>query len=234
MPTFLPAPSYVQNMARDLIAQYGDHQSLHDMKARVDLVFAAADRDENGAAINDAITKGGVKCLGLARKIGPKDRAMGRGDAEITLDSDWWDNAPEEEQLALLDHELHHLTVKKDKFGVYCTDDSHRPVIKLRPHDYEFGWFKAIAARHGNASPERMQAKTLMDEAGQFFWDDVLLDRALPTEELTRYCRGHQAPDGDAVQTAAAGMVKFAEQHGASVTISSDDKVVRFGGKPTA
>lgn len=141
---------------------------LNELGVKIDFVFARGDRDDvSGELLNDALKKNGVKALGITRKIGLKDRALGRGDAEIAIDGDWWDDASEEEQRALLDHELTHLVPTGD-----C-DDLRRPIIKLRPHDHEFGWFREVAARHGAHSQERIQARKMMELSGQYFWPSM-------------------------------------------------------------
>jgi hypothetical protein len=165
MPTFQRCPSEVNDLARELMFEFKTHQPLIDAKVRIDYVFALADRDDSGAPKGCALKKNGVRALGIARKLPLKDRALGRADAEIAIDGDWWAEASHEERRALLDHELHHLLVKPG-----ATDDLGRPVIALRAHDFDFGWFKVVASRHGMHSIERAQAKRMMDDAGQYFW----------------------------------------------------------------
>lgn len=173
MPTFQRCPKEVTDMANGLLVEYESHAPLLDAHAKIDLVFAFCDRDDGGNPTNNALTKNGIKALGITRKMPLKDRALGRGDAEIALDGDWWKEASEKEQKALLDHELHHLSVKIDKRGI-VRDDLNRPIIQLRKHDYEFGWFKIIAERHGQHSQERIYAAAMMDAAGQYFWPDLV------------------------------------------------------------
>jgi len=154
-------------MALEIINAYDTHESLRTL-VKIDYVFAFPDLDETtGEPINFALTKGGLKALGIARKIPLKDRAMGRGDAEISLDGYWWQHTDEEEQRALLDHELTHI------FATAKRDDLGRPIIKLRKHDVEFGWFNCVAARHGEFSQERIQAASMMEIQGQFYWPAV-------------------------------------------------------------
>ena len=172
MPTFERCDSEVDKLAIRIIPEYETHQPLIAAKAKIDYVFAYGDRDDKGELLNDALKKNGMKALGIPRKISLKDRALGRGDAEIAIDGDWWTEATSEERKALLDHELHHLAVKIDERGIVM-DDLGRPKLQLRHHDYEFGFFRVIAARHGNASQERIQAKVMMDQDGQLFWGDV-------------------------------------------------------------
>lgn len=187
MPTFERCPKSVNRLADEILAKYESHAPLKNSGATIDFVFARADTDDNGKLLNDALTKNGVKALGIARKLPLKDRAMGRADAEISLDADWWDDASDEERAALLDHELHHLVPKEDKRG-FVTDDLGHQVLKIRPHDFEFGWFRCIAQRHGKASIECRQAKTMMDSSGQLFWPDVVkaVDKILARKTETQ------------------------------------------------
>ena len=156
-------------MANGILVEYETHKPLLDARVKIDFVFAFSDKDDNGNPTNNALSKNGVKALGIARKIPLKDRVLGRGDAEIALDGDWWEGASAEAQSALLDHELHHLSIKIDKRGL-VRDDIGRPIIVLRKHDYEFGWFNIIAERHGKHSQECIYAHAIMDQAGQYYW----------------------------------------------------------------
>ncbi len=173
MPTFERCPTTVNDMANGILVEYETHKPLLDARIKIDFVFAYADKDENDMPTNNALTKNGVKALGIARKIPLKDRALGRGDVEVAIDGDWWKDVSESHQKALLDHELHHFSVKIDNRGI-VKDDLGRPVIKMRKHDWEFGFFNIIAQRHGDFSQERIQAKRMMDEAGQFYWPDLV------------------------------------------------------------
>ena len=173
MPTFKAAPKAVADLAREILIQYDTHKPLLDARVKLDFVFAYADENEAGLPRNFAITHHGRRVFGQARVIKLKDRVMGRGDAEITLDANWWDAATEPQQRALLDHELHHVMVKTDKHGRFEFDDIHRPAIGMRPHDYEFGWFTVIAARHGADSVEQEQAARMMTTSGQFYWPGI-------------------------------------------------------------
>lgn len=173
MSTFKRCPDEVKQLANSILCEFETHQPLLDARVTVDYVFAYPQLDEkSGEPVSDAITKNGVKALGLCRALPLKDRAMGRADAEITLDAYWWDSATEEERRALLDHELHHIAIKIDKRGL-VRDDLGRPVLQLRKHDFEVGWFKAVAARHGIHSQERLQARQVMCDYGQYFWPEI-------------------------------------------------------------
>lgn len=167
MPTYDKCDPSVKKLVTEIIAEFDSYEKLRTVDVKIDLLFAYADLDENDQPTNNAITHQGVKALGLCRIVNLKDRTKGLGDAEILLDGDWWKGASDEEQKALLDHELHHLgfTGKMDNLG--------RPKLKLRKHDYQIGWFTIIAQRHGIHSQERKQAAGMMEMAGQYFWPEV-------------------------------------------------------------
>lgn len=160
-------------MATSILCEFPSHKPLLDARVTTDYVFAYAELDEKtGEPIGDAIKHNGVKALGLCRKIPLKDRALGRADTEITLDGQWWESASDEDRRALLDHELHHIAVKTDKRGL-VRDDIGRPMVQLRKHDFEVGWFTVIASRHGAHSQEQQQAAKVMLDMGQFFWPEI-------------------------------------------------------------
>ena len=168
MPSFKKAGPEVAALAALLLEQYETHASIRDNHVKIDFMFANAFVDEKtGEPIEDAIKHHGVKALGVTTKISLKDRAKGMGDAEVLLDGDWWEQATPEEQAALLDHELHHIvgTSKRDAIG--------RPIVALRQHDHQFGWFEVIAKRHGQASQEVQQAARMMDQSGQSYWPSI-------------------------------------------------------------
>lgn len=162
--TYQRCDESVLEIAKELWREFETYEPMTDAGVKIDFVFAFAEKDDNGNVLGDALKHHGCKALGICKKLSLKDRALGRGDAEISIDGDWWQNASHDERRALLDHEMYHIKVTSQR------DDLGRPVIKMREHDYEFGWFSCIAARHGLFSQERIQAAKMMDQAGQFFW----------------------------------------------------------------
>jgi hypothetical protein len=157
------------------------HRPLIAAGVTIDYVFARADLNEGGQPVGNALTHNGCKALGVTRKIPLKDRALGRSDAEIALDGDWWREATEEQRAALLDHERHHLAPKV-RDGAFLRDDLGRPQLQLRKHDYEFGWFRVVAARHAEHSMERQQAAQIMEDAGQYFWPEIADEKTITLE----------------------------------------------------
>ncbi len=159
--TYQPAPPEVAERAQRLIDKY--HADINWAQPKIDFIFAINPE-------GPAITHGGYPAIGLCKIVGLKDRAMGRGDVEIQLDQRVWDGMTEAQRDALLDHELQHIGIMRDKDDNIKTDDLNRPRLHCKKHDYQFGWFTCIAERHGLASPEVVQAKMLWDENGQAFF----------------------------------------------------------------
>lgn len=179
--TYDRCPFAIESMMNELLCAYELHQPLLDNRVKIDLGFAMAERNEKtGEPVGFALKQHGVRALAKVRIIPLKDRVMGRGDAEILIDKDWWDTATEPEQRAVLDHELCHLEVRFNESGV-VKDDFNRPKLQLRPHDYQIGWFVNVAKRHGPASAEVQQARQMQDESGQYFWPDLVRITEPPT-----------------------------------------------------
>jgi hypothetical protein len=183
MPTFKKCPTTVSVIATEVISKWESHAPLLKSGVRIDYVFAFATRDREGNATEVPIKCRGFKVLGQVRVIKPKDRAQGRGDAEILLDGDHWENIDDAERMAILDHELYHLEVV-EKDGKPKLDFLKRPVLRLRHHDHEFGWFAEVAKRNGRHSIEQKVAKGLMDMFGQYYWPDFVKMLPPPRKEV--------------------------------------------------
>jgi len=175
MATYERCGKAVQDLANQILCEYESHKPLLDARVKIDLVFARTKEDALGMPVGFAIPRRGRQVLGMARKLPPRQRVLGRGDAEILLDWHWWHkNSEPDEQKALLDHELHHFRVDLNPNGTAKVDWATRPKLIMRRHDFEFGWFTMIAARHGASSQEVKQAKAIMDGCGQFYWPGLV------------------------------------------------------------
>jgi hypothetical protein len=162
----------VLKIAKLLIAAFEPLRPLE--KVKVDFVWAFADLNDKGEQCNDAITLRGHRAYGLCRIVNLKDRAKGNGDAEIVIDHDYWQEIPEAQQRALVDHELNHIQICVNKKGDPKFDDLNRPKLALRKHDIEVGWFSSVAQRHGAHSLEQIQAKQILDSDGQYLWPQLV------------------------------------------------------------
>lgn len=147
------------------------HPALGAAEVNVSLLMAYGPTNEDGETTGYAITVRGMKALAQVKIHNLKLRAHGLGDAELLLDGDEWEGMREEEKLAILDHELTHLEVDETDDGIPKADDQGRPKLRIRLHDFEFGWFKEVAERHKGASQEVQQAQAIVADTGQLFFD---------------------------------------------------------------
>jgi len=180
MKSYTPASEEVQERALALIRRF--HPDLARVQVRIDFIFVSTDSEDA-----PALTPGGYPAQAVVKIIGPKERAMERGDAEIVIDEANWNDLTAAERDALLDHELYHLEVAMNKNGTREKRDCcGRPVLKMRKHDRQFGWFDAIARRHGSASLEVIQFKKFTATNEQLYLGLTFLEdqvEKLPTRE---------------------------------------------------
>lgn len=143
-----------------------------------------------GVNVNVLVSDKGVRHHGRdayakIKIANPEARAQLPVDAVLTIDGKAWNRLEEATQRALLDHELEHLVVSweylpwdpdsDDDPSVERRepklDEYDRPKLNMRSHDFEVGWFKSVAERHGEWSIERRQAADLaVSDMGQVFW----------------------------------------------------------------
>lgn len=145
------------------------HPDLDNVGIKVDLISVA--NDEEG---EPALTHQGYSAAAVVKIIGPKDRAIGRGDAEIVIDEETYNSMKDESRDALIDHELYHLQVVRNKKGFPKKDCCGRPKLTMRLHDRQMGWFDEIASRHGSASLECQQATRLFLGGKQIYFEFAL------------------------------------------------------------
>lgn len=162
MITYTPADTDVLDRIARLMREH--HSMLVEYRVRIDCLFAHPDLDEDGALKGPPVTLNGYTCAAKVKITSAKDRAKGCGDAEIEIDHDLYQTLTDAERDALLDHELQHL----ESNGEF--DDMGRPKLKMRLHDHSFGWFDAIAQRHGRASFEVQQFEGFELAVYRPFW----------------------------------------------------------------
>lgn len=152
MKTYSKAPSEATDRVAHLIKLF--YRELLDAGVKIDLISVATDKIGKPALMHN-----GYAAYAVVRALGPKERTMGRGDAEIVIDEEQYLKLSTEQKDALLDHELHHIKLIPDKkTGRPKLDCRGRPRLGMKKHDYQFGWFSEIAKRHGIASMEVKQA----------------------------------------------------------------------------
>jgi len=169
MTTYARAQDSTCEILADVMDEF--HPHLRDAGLVIDLLLAHAATDVNGDTNGPALRLHGYACYATIRIIGLKDRVAGRGDAELLLDGDRCDTWSDEQLRAIFDHELTHLELQVSDQGNVKRDDIERPLLRVRKHDHQFGWFDCVARRHGQHSIEVQQAQqlTAMAELRQLY-----------------------------------------------------------------
>jgi hypothetical protein len=163
MKIYSDASKDVRTRVTALVKKY--YPELLKVGLKIDLQFVTSDDEEPALSVG-----GGYPAKAIIRKIPARDRHMGLGDCRIEIDEDIYEGMNDAERDALLDHELYHLELVLDKNRKPKPDGAGRPKLALKLHDRQFGWFDAIARRHGAASTEVQQAKQLIHETGQMYF----------------------------------------------------------------
>lgn len=213
MPTYVRADESVTDLVTEVMQAH--HKELAEADVEVSVLMAHGKRDKSGRQVGAAITIGGYVCAGCIRITSLKERALGMADAVMLLDGDRWEDWSRERQAALVDHELMHLRItQRDE-----TDDLGRPKLASRAHDRQFGWFDAVAARHGKNSFEWDQYNefraTCLADSGRQLW--------LPFDERKGVASAEQhATSGDPEIDEAMRIVRRAsDERGVTVSVSS-------------
>jgi len=184
MSTYKKASKEVLDRADAIIHE--NYPGLEAVGVRVDFLFAYAPVDKDDQPKGPAIKHHGCPAAGKCRVVALKDRVKGHGDAEILLDGDQWPKWSLQRRNAIIDHELCHIQVVPDgNSGLVKTDDIGRPKIRMRPHNFEFGWFTEIAERHGRSSLEVEQANRIKRTAGKIYFQPELFESVeMPEKEV--------------------------------------------------
>ena len=133
-----------------------NHGDLHAAGVTITALIA---RSEEGPAIKVR----GSEAAGCIRITKLAERTLGLGDAIMTLDGERMDAWTSKRLQAVIDHELRHLVLSKSKkTGAIQRDDLDRPRLKIRMHDFEFGWFARTAELYGEDSYEVSQAREIV------------------------------------------------------------------------
>lgn len=142
-----------------------NHGDLHAEGVTITAMIA---RSEEGPAIKVR----GCEAAGCIRITKLMERTLGLGDAVMILDGERLDAWSSKRLQAVIDHELRHLVLAKNKkTGQIQRDDEGRPKLRIRPHDFEFGWFARTAELYGEESYEVSQAREIVAAS----WVQLLL-----------------------------------------------------------
>lgn len=192
------------------------HPVLTCVGLRLDVLMAEV-RDANGLLLpRPAIKAHGYEADAKIKATPLDQRTIGMGDALLVIDAQRWGLMSDEQQRALIDHELYHVQVEREGGGFLeiesdkrlngtpKLDDIDRPKLKMRLHDWQLGGFLDIARRHGEHATEVRAARSVRRDDGQYVWDWA----------------GHPVAD------AAGKIADSVLNHGGSVKLSSGDMSV--------
>jgi hypothetical protein len=171
MATYQNCGPEVGRMVKDLIADH--YPELEEAGVTIHCQYAYAARNKDGEPKGPALRFGNYPAAAIVRVNSHKHRVQGEKDATIEIDGDHWEELTEAEQVALLDHEICHLEVLRDREGAVKTDNCGRPRLKCRQHDFQIGAFVSVMRRHGPAALEAQALMTASREYVQalFDWD---------------------------------------------------------------
>lgn len=195
-----------------------NHPELYNEGVTITALIA---RSEEGPAIKVR----GCEAAGCIRITKLAERTLGLGDAVMILDGERLDAWTSKRLQAVIDHELRHLVLAKSKkTGQVQRDDQDRPKLKIRQHDFEFGWFARTAELYGEDSYEVSQAREIVSAS----WVQPLLPGLDIEPELT----------GPAAQETAAGlkprkMTDSERRRAAGVIASSLERVAALSSEGT-
>lgn len=169
MPATYEKTNTLNSIISELIETKDYHNDLNVVGVTVQTVFYIHD---------ERLKVRGVHAYAYIKLTNLRERALGQRDATLVVDKAAWDVMDDDRRVALVDHELYHLAVLRDKDNKLSTDDLNRPKMRLRKHDVEVGWFVQIAQEHGRASIEVMQATEMAHEYRQSLFAFALKDAA--------------------------------------------------------
>lgn len=167
--TYERANKAIEAMVQHALEKY--HHDLHKEGVTVDCTIVRKVADEMDV---HAMKRSGYPIDAKVGVTSLQDRARGIADAKLMVDGYEWNKATDRQRLALIDHELEHLdlapvkpTKKEPNLTGNKRDDLGRPVLKVRPHDWQLAGFKTVAERHGEHSHEAMQFRAFRTEYAQ-------------------------------------------------------------------
>ncbi len=166
---WIKAGAPIQTRITELIKDH--YKDLQEAKISVQALFADGGEDEAGGAIA-ALMHEGLPVAAQIKKTTVIERICGMADAVMQVDERVWNELDQASESALLDHELNHLVLEKDKDGILKCDAAKRPVITLRHHDVTLGIFHTIVKRYGMDSIDARVIDDLYNTpSGQMVFD---------------------------------------------------------------
>lgn len=162
--TYETAPDDVISVIKSVVSAY--HPAIAECGAKIGAVFA---HNADGPAVKVH----GAAAMACIQAVSAKRRPHCEYDAEIIIDGAEWEKLDENQQEALIDHELSHLRRKEysekqlakmrkenPDAVAWKLDNLGRPKLGTVPADFTPGdAFAEVIARHGESAVEFIGAK---------------------------------------------------------------------------
>lgn len=152
-----------------------DHYpDLAECDAKIAVIYVDPARDKDGNVTGPALKFAGVGAAAKTKIESPENRAMYKTDARILIDKVVWDDLHADGQAALIDHELCHIVVARNKGGMIETHDDLRPKLRTRPDDWLINGFREVVERHGAAAIDYQNVQSIVtakDSKGNLLFD---------------------------------------------------------------
>lgn len=155
-----------------------------EVSVKVETFLVYGPRNKDGEQTGPGIKLRGTTAYACIRVSSLEERVAGRADAVMWIDGDSYKSWQAGTLHAIIDHELTHLDLVTDpKTEEVVVDDAGRTKLKLRPHDFEVGWFDEVAERHAGDSIEVRQASTLATVRQMYFPEFEFLPSSSPSRQ---------------------------------------------------
>lgn len=137
------------------------HPDLIKAQVRVTPLMVHPPVDKSGNPSGPALKLAGAPCVAKITVASARDRLLAKTDAIVEIAADVWERLDDAQRLALVDHELEHLIVKRDDKGEIQTHDDCRPCLATQPDDWVLTGFASVVERHGQSSVEVLGLRAL-------------------------------------------------------------------------
>ena len=136
------------------------HPELAQLDVRIAITMVYVDTDGEVP-----ITSGGNRAAAKISRVPKRRRVHWPWDLELQIDAIHWGELDAPKQVALLDHELTHVVVRKSgPTAAVVMDSDGRPKLGLRPDDFALTGFWSCVERHGPQSGEVMSMLNLWND----------------------------------------------------------------------
>lgn len=192
---------------QDVMKRY--HGRLRDADVLIVPLFVDPPSDsETGQPAGPALKHGGGKALAKIKIANQIERALSKGaDLVLRIDSHEWEGLSDESRVALLDHELTHVTFAVDQDGLTKRDDeTGKPKIVLRADDFVLTGFHEVIERHGEHAIEYQSLRKVCEESQLMFdFSSAVSEVTLSTKDKSVTMTGKQFSRGVAKLAKAVG-----------------------------